>query len=91
MAKTATFGVMHLATAFGVTYVLTGSAAVAGAVTFVEPAVNTVLHYFHDKYWDRVELRLRARLSAFRQRMGRRSDGPLKDSSGTAVDALSPA
>ena len=54
MAKTATFGLMHLATAFGVTYVLTGDMAIAGAITFVEPAVNTVMHYFHDKYWDRI-------------------------------------
>ncbi|MBA4341516.1 MAG: hypothetical protein C0423_05110 [Methylibium sp.] len=54
MAKTASFGVMHLATAFGVSYALTGDVAIAGAITFVEPAVNTVMHYFHDKYWDRI-------------------------------------
>jgi len=52
MAKTATFGVMHIATSFTVTYVITGSMAVAGVVTFVEPIVNTVMHYFFDKYWD---------------------------------------
>lgn len=52
MAKTATFGVMHVITAFSITYAMTGSIAVAGAVTFVEPLVNTVMHYFFDKYWD---------------------------------------
>lgn len=52
MAKTATFGVMHVITAFSVTYAMTGSIAVAGVVTFVEPLVNTVMHYFFDKYWD---------------------------------------
>ena len=52
MAKTATFGVMHLATSFTVTYALTGSISIAGIVTFVEPLVNTVMHYFFDKYWD---------------------------------------
>lgn len=52
MAKTATFGVMHVATSFSVTYAITGNVAVAGVVTFVEPAVNTVMHYFFDKYWD---------------------------------------
>lgn len=52
MAKTATFGVMHVITAFSVTYAMTGSIAVAGAVTFVEPLANTVMHYFFDKYWD---------------------------------------
>jgi len=52
MAKTATFGVMHVITAFSVTYAMTGSITVAGVVTFVEPVVNTVMHYFFDKYWD---------------------------------------
>lgn len=52
MAKTATFGVMHVITAFSVTYAMTGSVTVAGVVTFVEPVVNTVMHYFFDKYWD---------------------------------------
>jgi len=52
MAKTATFGVMHVITAFSVTYAMTGSLTIAGVVTFVEPVVNTVMHYFFDKYWD---------------------------------------
>ena len=52
MAKTATFGVMHVITAFSVTYAMTGSVTVAGVVTFVEPLVNTVMHYFFDKHWD---------------------------------------
>ncbi len=52
MAKTATFGALHVGTSFGVTYDLTGNLAVAGAVTFVEPLVNTVMHYFFDTYWD---------------------------------------
>ena len=52
MAKTATFGVMHIATSFVVTYGITGSYTVAGVVTFVEPIVNTVMHYFFDEYWD---------------------------------------
>ena len=64
MAKTATFGVLHLATSFTVTYGLTGSLSIAGIVTFVEPLVNTVMHYFFDKYWDdpRAE-KLRARVA----------------------------
>jgi len=53
MAKTLTFGIMHLGIAFSVTYALTGSLAISGAITFIEPAVNTVAHYFFDKYWER--------------------------------------
>lgn len=52
MAKTLSFGALHLVTSFSVTYALTGSVAVAGAVTFIEPLANTVLHYFVDRYWD---------------------------------------
>lgn len=52
MAKSASFGVMHLGIAFGVSYLLTGSVTVAGAITLVEPLVNTVAHYFFDKAWD---------------------------------------
>ena len=57
MAKSATFGVMHLGIAFGVSYVLTGSVAIAGAITLVEPLVNTVAHYFFDRWWVRREQR----------------------------------
>ena len=65
MAKTASFGVLHLGSSFTVGYALTGSVAMAGAIAFVEPAVNTVLHYFFDKYWGHP--RLVARLGAWRQ------------------------
>ncbi|MCO4891798.1 DUF2061 domain-containing protein [Cupriavidus sp. WGtm5] len=57
MTKTLTFGIMHLGIAFSVTYALTGSLAVSGAVTFIEPAINTVAHYFFDRYWDKREHR----------------------------------
>lgn len=52
MAKSATFGVMHLGIAFGVSYALTGSVTIAGAITVVEPVCNTVAHYFFDRWWD---------------------------------------
>lgn len=53
MAKSAAFGVMHLVIAFGVSYALTGSVAVAGAITLLEPVLNTVAHYFFDRWWER--------------------------------------
>lgn len=52
MAKSAAFGAMHVGIAFGVGYALTGNAAVAGAITLVEPVCNTVAHYFFDRWWD---------------------------------------
>lgn len=53
MAKSATFGVIHLGIAFSVGYLLTGSVAVAGAITVVEPIANTIAHYFFDRWWER--------------------------------------
>lgn len=57
MAKTATYGVLHMASSFGIAYALTGSVTIAGAVTFVEPIVNTGLHYVLDRYWDHPSMR----------------------------------
>lgn len=51
MAKSAAFGVMHLGIAFAVGYALTGSIAIARAITLIEPVVNTVAHDFFDRWW----------------------------------------
>ena len=51
MVKSASFGVVHLGVAFGISYALTGDVAIAGAITLIEPAVNTVVHYLFDRYW----------------------------------------
>ena len=55
MAKSAAFGVMHVGIAFTVGYAFTGSIAIAGAMTLVEPLANTVAHYFFDRWWHRRE------------------------------------
>jgi len=56
MLKTITFAVVHFATAFTVAYLITGSAIVGGAVALVEPAVNTVVFYFHEKLWTKYDI-----------------------------------
>ncbi|WP_269533457.1 DUF2061 domain-containing protein [Chitinimonas sp. BJYL2] len=53
MAKTITFAVVHFGVAFSVGYALTGSVAISSAMAMVEPAVNTVAYYFHEKAWMR--------------------------------------
>ena len=53
MTKSAAFGVLHLIIAFTVSYALTGSYTVAGAITVVEPIANTIAHYFFDGWWER--------------------------------------
>ena len=54
MIKTMRFVVMHFSVAFGVTYALGGDLVIGGLVALVEPAVNTMGYYFHEKLWDRV-------------------------------------
>ena len=57
MAKTFTFAILHFGVAFGITYLLTGSIVIGGAVALIEPAINTIVFYFHDKVWQRIEKR----------------------------------
>jgi uncharacterized membrane protein len=84
--KSISFGFLHLGIAFfSVAYALTGSVAIAGAITFVEPLANTVAHYFFDRWWDTPGPR------AWRQRLGleRRSAGAPEG--GPAPDRAIPA
>ena len=37
--------------AFAVGFAVTGSAAVGGALALVEPLVNTVAYFFHERAW----------------------------------------
>ncbi|NBD95378.1 MAG: DUF2061 domain-containing protein [Gammaproteobacteria bacterium] len=54
--KTVTFAIMHMSVAFAIVYLLTGSLALGGAVALIEPAVNTVAYFFHEKVWERFGL-----------------------------------
>lgn len=64
MLKTITFACMHFSIAFGVVYLMTGSILIGGAVALVEPAVNTVAFYFHEKIWKRYETRKQRKRAA---------------------------
>jgi uncharacterized membrane protein len=55
MAKTASFAVLHFTVAFSVGYALTGSALVGGTIALVEPAINTVVFFFHEKAWGKIQ------------------------------------
>lgn len=54
MTKTITFAICHFTVAFSVAYLLTGSFGVASLLALVEPMVNTVAYYFHEKAWDKL-------------------------------------
>ena len=52
MYKTMTFALMHFTVAFTVAYLLSGSVMIGGVIALVEPAVNTVAFYYHEKLWN---------------------------------------
>jgi len=57
MKKTFSFAILHFGVAFTITYLLTGSIIIGGTIALLEPAVNTIVFYFHDKVWKKIELK----------------------------------
>ena len=55
MMKTLTFAILHFGVAFSVAYALTGSIGISSTVALVEPIVNTIVFYFHEKVWQRID------------------------------------
>ena len=60
ITKTLSFAVLHFSVGFGIAYLLTGSLAIATGVALLEPLVNTVVFFFHEKAWRRLGGRLTA-------------------------------
>ncbi|OOF28907.1 DUF2061 domain-containing protein [Salinivibrio sp. IB872] len=53
VVKTASFAVVHFNVAFLVGYVISGDWLVGGALALVEPSINTLAYFFHEKVWQR--------------------------------------
>ncbi|WP_066798283.1 DUF2061 domain-containing protein [Sphingomonas soli] len=69
LAKTLSFLALHLLVGFSVAYALTGSVAIAGGIALIEPMVNAVVFFFHERAW-RGELSWRAVLMHRHDGMG---------------------
>lgn len=54
MIKTITFAMVHFTVAFSVAWILTGDVVIGGVLAMVEPAVNTVAYFFHEKVWQKI-------------------------------------
>lgn len=52
LSKTVSFLVLHLIVGFSVAYAFTGSFALAGGIALVEPLVNAVVFFFHERAWE---------------------------------------
>ncbi|SFR46604.1 Uncharacterized membrane protein [Marinobacter gudaonensis] len=53
LTKTVTFALTHFTVAFTVAYLLTGDILIGSLIAMVEPAINTVAYFFHEKLWAR--------------------------------------
>ncbi|WP_170001986.1 DUF2061 domain-containing protein [Pseudopontixanthobacter vadosimaris] len=53
LSKTLSFLILHLLVGFAVAYAITGSLAMAGGIALIEPSVNAVVFFFHEKFWNR--------------------------------------
>ena len=42
---------IHLTVGFTVAYLLTGSVEIAGGIALIEPCVNAVAFFFHERAW----------------------------------------
>ena len=51
--KTITFAITHFTVAFTVAFLLTGDILIGSLIAMVEPAINTVAYFFHEKIWAR--------------------------------------
>ena len=60
MIKTLTFAIVHFTVAFTVAYALSGSILIGGAIALVEPVINTLAYFFHEKAWERIQARRQA-------------------------------
>lgn len=55
LTKTISFAGIHVSVAFTVGYLLTGSLPVATGLALIEPMVNTVAFFFHERAWRLIE------------------------------------
>ncbi|MDD1796006.1 DUF2061 domain-containing protein [Enterovibrio makurazakiensis] len=53
--KTASFAVVHFSVAFGVVYLLTGDILIGSVMAMIEPCINTMAYYFHERVWQNKE------------------------------------
>ena len=53
LIKTFTYLSIHLTIGFSVAYAMTGSLALAGGIAIIEPCINAVAFFFHEKAWKR--------------------------------------
>ena len=57
LTKTFTYLSIHLTVGFSVAYAFTGSVTLAGGIALIEPCINAVAFFFHERTWQRFDAR----------------------------------
>lgn len=57
LTKTFTYLSIHLTLGFSVAYAFTGSVTLAGGIALIEPCINAVAFFFHERAWQRFDAR----------------------------------
>lgn len=57
LKKTASYYFTHITVAAAVAYAVTGSWVAAVTLSLLEPTVQTIVYFFHEKIWSRYEPR----------------------------------
>jgi uncharacterized membrane protein len=52
--KTASYYVTHIAVAASVAYAVTGNVAASLTLSLLEPTVQAVVYFFHERLWERL-------------------------------------
>lgn len=60
LTKTFTYLSIHLTVGFSVAYAFTGSVTLAGGIALIEPCINAVAFFFHERAWQRFDARRRS-------------------------------
>jgi uncharacterized membrane protein len=55
--KTVTYSVMHMTVAFIVALAISGNWLLALSISLIEPIVQTIAYFFHERAWERLNMR----------------------------------
>ena len=77
LKKTASYYLMHMVVAATVAYAVTGNLWIAVTLSFLEPTVQAVAFFFHEKAWERINARRALAEAAQAVRIDRATSGPI--------------
>ena len=60
LKKTASYYVMHMVVAALVAYAVTGNWVAAITLSLLEPTVQAIAYFFHERFWSRAQGRVAA-------------------------------